>query len=120
MRSAVVIGAQGVIGRHIVEKLASLPDWQVVGLSRRRGQEGVRVRHIAVGLLDPAAADYAKNIAANHDLLVNSVSAISRWASAGPGPNCANQAYNITNGDYFRWQHVGPKIARFRAERIVP
>ena len=26
-------------------------------------------------------------------------------------PRCANQAYNITNGDYFRWQHVWPRIA---------
>jgi NAD(P)-dependent dehydrogenase (short-subunit alcohol dehydrogenase family) len=39
MRSAIVVGAQGVIGRYIVEKLASLPDWRVVGLSRRRGQD---------------------------------------------------------------------------------
>jgi nucleoside-diphosphate-sugar epimerase len=256
MRSAVVVGAQGVIGRYIVEKLASLPDWQVVGLSRRRGQDGAKVRHIAVDLLDPAqaaaklsgladathvffaafqpgagaAADYAKNIVANRDLLVNSVSAIDgasqrlervvlvtgtkyygshlgpyktpareddprhaganyyfdqidwltafqrgkRWnwtelrpqtlcgfapgtamsivpviavyaamrkelglPLAFPGkawsslyqvtdsahfaeaawwaatePRCANQAYNITNGDYFRWQHVWPRIAR--------
>ena len=255
MRSAVVIGAQGVIGRYIVDKLASLPDWQVVGLSRRRGQDSARVRHIAVDLLDPAgaaaklsgladathaffaafqpgagaAADYAKNIAANRDLLANSVSAIDRasprlervvlvtgtkyygshlgpyrtpareddprhaganyyfdqidWLTAfqkgkrwtwtelrpqtlcgfAPGtamsivpviavyaamrkelglplvfpgkawrtlyqvtesahfaeaaawaatePRCANQAYNITNGDYFRWQHAWPRIA---------
>ena len=51
MRSAVVVGAQGVIGRYIVEKLASLPDWEITGLSRRRGVEGPRVRHIAVDLL---------------------------------------------------------------------
>jgi nucleoside-diphosphate-sugar epimerase len=31
------------------------------------------------------------------------------WAATEP--RCANQAYNITNGDYFRWQHVWPKIA---------
>jgi nucleoside-diphosphate-sugar epimerase len=255
MRSAVVVGAQGVIGRYIVEKLAALPDWQVVGLSRRRGADAPRVRHISVDLLDPAqvaaklsglteathvffaafqpgagaAADYAKNIAANRDLLVNSVSAIDRasaklervvlvtgtkyygshlgpfrtpareddprhaganyyfdqidWLTAyqkskrwswtelrpqtlcgfAPGtamsivpviaayaairkelglplafpgkawsslyqvtesahfaeaaywaatePRCANQAYNITNGDYFRWQHLWPRIA---------
>ena len=104
MRSAVVVGAQGVIGRYIVDKLASLPDWQVVGLSRRRGEDGPRVRHVSVDLLDPAdsaaqlaglseathvffaafqpgaglAADYAKNITANRDLLVNSVAAIDR------------------------------------------
>jgi nucleoside-diphosphate-sugar epimerase len=32
------------------------------------------------------------------------------WAATEP--RCANQAYNITNGDYFRWQHVWPAIAR--------
>ena len=255
MNTAVVVGAQGVIGRYIVEKLASLPDWNVIGLSRRKGTDAPRVRHISVDLLDPAhakaklagledvthiffaafqagsgpAADYAKNVAANRDLLVNSVSLIDkasaklervvlvtgtkyygshlgpfktpareddprheganyyfdqidwladfkkgkRWSwtelrpqtlcgfapgtamsivpviavyaairkelglpLAFPGkawtslyqvtgsahfaaaaywaatePRCANQAYNITNGDYFRWQHVWPKIA---------
>jgi len=99
MKTAVVVGAQGVIGRYVVEKLAALPDWQVVGLSRRKGADAARVRHICVDLLDPAdakaklsglqdathvffaafqagsgpAADYAKNIGANRDLLVNSV-----------------------------------------------
>jgi nucleoside-diphosphate-sugar epimerase len=255
LNTAVVVGAQGVIGRYIVEKLATLPGWQVVGLSRRRGVDGPRVRHLQVDLLDPAAAaaklqaladtthvffaafqpgagpaaDYAKNVAANRDLLVNSVSALDRaskqlervmlvtgtkyygshlgafktpareddprhaganyyfdqvdwltgfqrgkrwhWTElrpqtlcgfapgtamsivpvialyaairkelglplAFPGkawrtlyqvtesahfaeaaawaatePRCANQAYNITNGDYFRWQHAWPKIA---------
>ncbi|MGH1361451.1 MAG: SDR family oxidoreductase [Burkholderiaceae bacterium] len=27
-------------------------------------------------------------------------------------PACANQAFNITNGDYFRWEHLWPKIAQ--------
>jgi nucleoside-diphosphate-sugar epimerase len=255
LNTAVVVGAQGVIGRYIVEKLATLPDWQVVGLSRRRGVDGPRVRHMPVDLLDRSdadaklaalqqathvffaafqpgsgpAADYAKNIGANRDLLVNSVSAVDRaskslgrvvlvtgtkyygshlgayktpareddprhaganyyfdqidwltgfqrgkrwswtelrpqtlcgfapgtamsivpviavyaamrkelglplafpgkaWRSlyqvtesahlaqaahwAATEPRCANQAYNITNGDYFRWQHAWPKIA---------
>jgi hypothetical protein len=31
------------------------------------------------------------------------------WAATTPG--CANQAFNITNGDYFRWRNVWPKIA---------
>jgi nucleoside-diphosphate-sugar epimerase len=255
MKKAVVVGALGVIGRYIVEKLASLPDWEVVGLSRRKGEDRGRVRYVSVDLLDRAqaarvlsgipeathvfyaafqasagvAADYAKNIAVNRDMLVNSVSAIEasssglervvlvtgtkyygshlgpfrtpakesdprhdgpnyyfdqidwlaafqrgkRWSwtelrpqtlcgfapgtamsivpviavyaamrkelglpLAFPGkawstlyqvtdsahfaqaahwaatePRCANQAYNITNGDYFRWQHVWPGIA---------
>jgi nucleoside-diphosphate-sugar epimerase len=255
MRTAAVVGAQGVIGRYIVEKLAALPDWNVIGLSRRKGTDAPRVRHVSVDLLEPAdakaklaalndvthiffaafqpgagpAADYAKNIAANRDLLVNSVSALDRasaklervvlvtgtkyygshlgpfktpareddprhqganyyfdqidWLTAfqegkrwrwtelrpqtlcgfAPGtamsiisviavyasirkelglplafpgkawsslyqvtesahfaeaalwaatePRCANQAYNVTNGDYFRWQHVWAQIA---------
>jgi nucleoside-diphosphate-sugar epimerase len=256
MRTAVVVGAQGVIGRYIVEKLAALPDWQVVGLSRRQGTPAPRVRHISVDLQDAAdaaaklsgiadathvffaafqpgtgpAADFARNITGNLALLTNAVSAIDQASSklervvlvtgtkyygshlgpfktpareddprhAGPnyyfdqidwltafqkgkrwswtelrpqtlcgfapgtamsivsviavyaamrkelglplafpgkawtplyqvtesahfadaalwaatGPRCANQAYNITNGDYFRWQHAWPAIAK--------
>jgi nucleoside-diphosphate-sugar epimerase len=255
-KTAVVVGALGVIGRYIVEKLASLPGWEVVGLSRRKGEDRPGVRYLPVDLLDRAAADsaltpltgathvfyaafqassgaasnYAANIGPNRDMLVNSVSAIDRvapglervvlvtgtkyygshlgpfktpareddlrhegpdyyfdqidWLTAfqrgkrwswtelrpqtlcgfAPGtamsiipviavyasilkalgrplsfpgsawtslyqvtesshmanaalwaatePRCANQAYNITNGDYFRWQHVWPKIAQ--------
>jgi nucleoside-diphosphate-sugar epimerase len=255
MPTAVVVGAQGVIGRYFVEKFAAQPGWRVVGLSRRRGTDAGNVRHISVDLQDGkdaaaklsglseathvlfaafqpgagAAADFAKNIAGNLALLVNSVTAIDQAAKnlervvlvtgtkyygshLGPfktpareddprhaGPNyyfdqidwltafqqgkrwtwtelrpqtlcgfapgtamsiipviavyaamrkelglplafpgkawtslyqvtestlcaeaaywaatdarCANQAYNITNGDYFRWQHVWPAIA---------
>jgi len=264
MPTAAVVGAQGVIGRYIVDQLASLPDWQVVGLSRREGAPAARVKHISVDLLDAAdakpklaplkdvthvffaafqpgsgpAADYAKNIAANLGLLVNSVQAIDaastrlervvlvtgtkyygshlgpfktpakeddprheganyyfdqidwltgykkgkRWSwtelrpqtlcgfapgtamsivsviavyaairkalglpLAFPGkawtplyqvtesahlaaaaywaatePRCANQAYNITNGDYFRWQHVWPAIAKAFDMPVAP
>ncbi|WP_022826391.1 SDR family oxidoreductase [Hymenobacter norwichensis] len=52
---ALVVGAQGVIGRNLVEHLATLPDWEVIGLSRRGGEPQARVRHIAVDLLDAAA-----------------------------------------------------------------
>jgi nucleoside-diphosphate-sugar epimerase len=31
---------------------------------------------------------------------------------AGTAPAAANEIFNITNGDYFRWQHMWPKIAR--------
>jgi len=31
------------------------------------------------------------------------------WAATAPG--CANQAFNLTNGDLIRWCHVWPKIA---------
>ncbi|HWM88012.1 MAG TPA: SDR family oxidoreductase, partial [Kofleriaceae bacterium] len=49
---ALVVGAQGVIGRNLVQHLAGLHDWQVIGLSRRPGEPSGRVEHIAVDLLD--------------------------------------------------------------------
>ncbi|MBL0738590.1 NAD-dependent epimerase/dehydratase family protein [Flavobacterium sp. GN10] len=33
------------------------------------------------------------------------------WAATNP--KCANQAFNITNGDLFRWQEIWPKIANY-------
>ncbi|HET8729282.1 MAG TPA: SDR family oxidoreductase [Alphaproteobacteria bacterium] len=51
---ALVVGAQGVIGRNLVAHLETLGDWDVIGLSRRGGESGTRVRHISVDLLDPA------------------------------------------------------------------
>jgi nucleoside-diphosphate-sugar epimerase len=35
--------------------------------------------------------------------------AAALWAATEP--RCANQVYNITNGDYFRWSQVWPRIA---------
>ena len=51
---ALVVGAQGIIGRNLVQHLATLADWEVIGLSRRGGVAGGRVRHLAVDLLNPA------------------------------------------------------------------
>jgi nucleoside-diphosphate-sugar epimerase len=31
---------------------------------------------------------------------------------AGTAPDARNEIFNITNGDYFRWQHMWPRIAR--------
>lgn len=52
---ALIVGAQGVIGRNLADHLASLGDWDVIGLSRRHAEARSRVRHIAVDLLDPDA-----------------------------------------------------------------
>ena len=51
---ALVVGAQGVIGRNLIEHLATLDDWQVIGLSRRGGEPAGRVSHLALDLLDAA------------------------------------------------------------------
>ena len=105
---AVVVGALGVIGRFIVERLVEEPDWRVVGLSRRKATDRPGYRHIAVDLLDPedtkrklaeltdvthvfyaafqatpgnAASNFASNTGPNREMLVNSVTAITRAAS---------------------------------------
>jgi nucleoside-diphosphate-sugar epimerase len=52
---ALVVGAQGVIGRNLIGHLQERGDWDVIGLSRRPGAPGERLRHIAVDLLDPEA-----------------------------------------------------------------
>ncbi|MBT6275022.1 MAG: SDR family oxidoreductase [Chromatiales bacterium] len=40
------------------------------------------------------------------------------WAATTPG--CANQPFNITNGDTYRWVHLWPQIARFFDMEIGP
>ncbi|WP_454807543.1 SDR family oxidoreductase [Paraburkholderia fungorum] len=51
---ALVVGAQGVIGRNLVDHLATLDDWTVIGLARRGGEASERVQYIAADLLDQA------------------------------------------------------------------
>jgi len=63
---ALVVGAQGVIGRNLIDHLATVDDWQVIGLSRRGGEDSGRVRHIAVDLLD--VADTRRKLGALHDV----------------------------------------------------
>jgi len=123
MKKAVVVGALGVIGRYIVEKLVSLPDWEVVGLSRRKGEDRGRVRYVSVDLLSSnhqvpvedathifyaafqasagAAADYAKNIAANRDMLVNSVTSMEKKSSR------LERVVLVTGTKYYG-SHLGP------------
>src|SRR5687767_5339996 len=107
-KQAIVVGALGVIGRYIVERLLRQDDWSVIGLSRRAADAAPRYRHISVDLLkredaaaklagltdathifyaafQPAAgpaAGYASNIAPNRDMLVNAVTAIDAASSA--------------------------------------
>jgi nucleoside-diphosphate-sugar epimerase len=50
--TALVVGAQGVIGRNLVDHLAAQETWNVVGLSRRCGPSEGSVRHLFVDLLD--------------------------------------------------------------------
>jgi nucleoside-diphosphate-sugar epimerase len=40
------------------------------------------------------------------------------WAATTP--SCANQAFNITNGDLFRWSEMWPKIAAYFDLQVAP
>ncbi|KWX79691.1 NAD-dependent dehydratase [Paenibacillus riograndensis] len=52
-KTALVIGANGVIGRNLIGHLATLPEWDIIGVSRRGGVNTGRVRYIVADLLDP-------------------------------------------------------------------
>ncbi|MBL8381642.1 MAG: SDR family oxidoreductase [Burkholderiales bacterium] len=121
-KKAVVVGALGVMGRYIVDRLAALPDWEVIGISRRQGTDRPRVRYVSADLLAPytpdfdgathvfyaafqasagKAADYASNIAPNRDMLVHAVSAIERVSPA------LERVVLITGTKYYG-THLGP------------
>jgi nucleoside-diphosphate-sugar epimerase len=57
MNTVLIAGASGVIGAAAVEHFASLPDWRVIGLSRRAPDvsPGAVFEHLALDLNDTAA-----------------------------------------------------------------
>lgn len=124
MNKAVVVGAQGVIGRYITDHLLDTGDWDVTGLSRRsppqprRGYTG-----ISVDLLDRADADaklrrldgvdaifyagfqaravWAEHNAPNLAMLVNAVEPI-----AATSPGLAHIV--LVQGTKYYGSHIGP------------
>jgi nucleoside-diphosphate-sugar epimerase len=58
-KTALVIGATGVVGRNLIRHLDGLPDWEILGVARRPLDFKCRARIIQVDLLDPAAAQAA-------------------------------------------------------------
>lgn len=63
---ALVAGGLGVIGLPLVEHLTSLPDWQVVGLSRRKPYGDMSTTYLEVDLLD--RADIQKKLGGIQDV----------------------------------------------------
>jgi nucleoside-diphosphate-sugar epimerase len=55
-KTAAVIGALGVIGRNLIAHLETLPDWDVIGLSRRSPDHATTSKYISVDLLDAAGS----------------------------------------------------------------
>lgn len=51
-KTALVIGAGGVIGSNLIEHLVTLPEWDIIGVSRRGGDNTDRIRYISADLLD--------------------------------------------------------------------
>ncbi|WP_434111199.1 SDR family oxidoreductase [Paraburkholderia caffeinilytica] len=120
---ALVVGAQGVIGRNLADHLATLDDWTVIGLARRGGEARGRVQYIAVDLLDPADArsklrtldhvthvfyaayqdrpSWAELVPPNLAMLVNVLDAIEPVA-AGLQHVSLMQGYKVYGG------HLGP------------
>ena len=52
-RTALVVGANGVIGSNLIRYLEEGGDWNIIGLSRRGGADRGLLRYIPVDLLDP-------------------------------------------------------------------
>lgn len=52
MKTAVIAGALGIVGRALVDQLRKNGGWDIVALSRRKLELGPGVRHVLVDLLD--------------------------------------------------------------------
>ncbi len=63
---ALVVGAQGVIGRSVAGHLSTRPGWDVIGVSRRAAQDQKTLRHLRVDLLDPN--DCKAKLSGLHDI----------------------------------------------------
>lgn len=52
LKTALVVGANGVIGSTLIEHLIKLGDWNIIGLSRRGGKDSKQLKFISVDLLN--------------------------------------------------------------------
>jgi nucleoside-diphosphate-sugar epimerase len=56
-KKAIVVGALGMMGRHVLQHLETRNDWDVIGVSRRRPAFETRAEFISVDLEDRPAAE---------------------------------------------------------------
>lgn len=54
VKTALVAGANGIIGENLIHHLSTLPDWDIIGLSRRGGKTTENISYISVDLTDKA------------------------------------------------------------------
>ncbi|OBZ08246.1 SDR family oxidoreductase [Bacillus sp. FJAT-26390] len=122
-KTALVIGAGGVIGRNLIEYLELLPEWEIIGVSRRGGDSSGRTRYVSVDLLNEGDTreklgklsevthifyaayqdrpTWAELVAPNLAMLVNVVNAVE--------PNASNlQHISLMQGYKVYGAHLGP------------
>jgi nucleoside-diphosphate-sugar epimerase len=51
-KTALVVGANGVIASNLIKHLLELGDWEIIGLSRRGGNDDGKLKYISVDLLN--------------------------------------------------------------------
>lgn len=56
--TALVVGANGVIGSNLISYLEELGNWSIIGLSRRGGESTAKTQYLSVDLLDADDCNY--------------------------------------------------------------
>lgn len=123
INTALVVGANGVIGTNLINHLLSLDNWNIIGLSRKGGTDATNLKHISVDLLDinnchkqlsnlteithifyaayQDKSTWAELVAPNLAMLVNVVEAIEPIASG-------LQHISLMQGYKVYGAHLGP------------
>jgi nucleoside-diphosphate-sugar epimerase len=87
--TALVVGANGVIGSNLIDYLHNLEDWKIIGLSRRGGIDTEKTNYIAVDLLDIVDCyDKLKGLSAITHIFYAAYQDRSNWADL-VAPNLA-------------------------------
>jgi nucleoside-diphosphate-sugar epimerase len=123
MKKALVAGALGVTGRTLINYLASLEGWEVIGLSRRSPEFRTTAQFISVDLLNRSevearlseiddvshlffaalqpAADFFAEVAPNLSMLSNTVETVERFSRTF-------RKVVLIEGAKFYGAHLGP------------
>jgi nucleoside-diphosphate-sugar epimerase len=119
--TALVVGANGVIGSNLIAYLETLEDWKIIGLSRRGGEDTAKTQYLSVDLLDAEHCDkslkhlvdvthifyaayqekptWAELVSPNLTMLVNVVTVIENVA-AGLKHISLMQGYKVYGAQY--------------------
>jgi nucleoside-diphosphate-sugar epimerase len=123
MKKALVAGALGVTGRALINHLASLSEWEVIGLSRRSPEFQTTATFISIDLLNRSevetrlsdigdvthvfyaalqpAANFFEEVAPNLAMLTNTVEAVEQFSSTF-------RKVILVEGAKFYGAHLGP------------